>query len=140
MKHKKISDMLYILRLENGEEIIGSLLKFFTEHNIKSGSFTAIGAITKVELRYFFQKKKQYHDKIIEKELEVVSLTGNINMMGSEPYLHAHIVCSDENMQCFGGHLKAAIVGPTIEVVVDASDEIVGRKFSEEAGLNLLDI
>jgi uncharacterized protein len=140
MKHKKISDSTFIIRLDTGEEIIASLLKFFDDHDLKSGSFTGLGAITRVELRYFFQHKKQYHDKIIEKEMEVVSLIGNINTMEEKSYLHSHVVCSDENMQCYGGHLKSAVVGPTMEIVVEVGKESIGRQFSKEIGLNLLDI
>ncbi len=140
MRFKELEKNRFIIRLETGEEINASLLKFLSEKKITAGFFTAIGAVEKVELGYFFQKKKQYLGKVIEKEMEVVSLSGNISTMNNAPYIHAHAVCSDENMQTHAGHLKLGIVGSTLEIVLVAFNGDVNRKFSDEAGLNLLDI
>ncbi len=72
--------------------------------------------------------------------MEVVSLTGNISVMDNNPYVHAHAVLSDENMQTYAGHLKFGIVSPTLEITLIAFNANVTRIFSEKAGLNLLDM
>lgn len=140
MNFKELEKNRFIIRLETGEEIVSSLTKFLSDNKITAGFFTAIGAVEKVELGYFFQKKKQYHGKVIEKEMEVVSLNGNISTMDDKPYVHAHVVCSDENMQTYAGHLKLGIVSSTLEIVLIAFNGNVNRKFSDKVGLNLLEI
>ncbi|HIH42358.1 TPA: DNA-binding protein [Candidatus Woesearchaeota archaeon] len=140
MRFKELEKNRYFIMLEKGEEIIEQLTKFIETNKITAGFFTAIGAIEKAELGYFFQKKKQYHGKAFEKEMEVVSLNGNISSMDNKPYVHAHAVLSDENMQTYGGHLKFGIVSPTLEIVLVAFNGDVNRKFNDKAGLNLLDI
>ncbi|MBI2136434.1 DNA-binding protein [Candidatus Woesearchaeota archaeon] len=139
MKFKELEKNRYFIMLENGEEIIESLTKFLAANKITSGFFTAIGAVEKVELGYFFQKKKQYRGKVIEQEMEVVSLNGNITSMDNKPYIHAHAVLSDENMQTYAGHLKFGIVGPTLEIILIAFNANVKKKFNEKVGLNVLD-
>ncbi len=54
MKFKELEKNRYFIMLENGEEIIESLTEFLAANKITSGFFTAIGAVEKVELGYFF--------------------------------------------------------------------------------------
>jgi predicted DNA-binding protein with PD1-like motif len=60
--------------------------------------------------------------------------------MNDEVYLHLHVNLSDSSCHAFGGHLNAAVVSATCEVVVCALEGEVGREFSEEIGLNLLQL
>ena len=39
--------------------------------------------------------------------------------------------------ECHAGHLNAAVVSATCELVIDVIDGEVGREFSDEIGLNL---
>ena len=70
-------------------------------------------------------------------------LIGNITEKDKNPYLHIHINFSNEEGNCFGGHLVKAIISATCEVIITESiiDEIensVNREFNKEIGLNLL--
>lgn len=39
--------------------------------------------------------------------------------------------------ECHAGHLNAATISATCELVIDVIDGEIGRKFSDEIGLNL---
>jgi predicted DNA-binding protein with PD1-like motif len=69
--------------------------------------------------------------------LEITSLNGNVTLLEGQPFLHLHTTITNEQLQGFGGHLKMAIVGPTLEVVIEKLESQVQRKMDEEIGLNL---
>ena len=55
-------------------------------------------------------------------------------------YLHLHATLSDANYHTFGGHLNAAIVSGTCELIIDVIDGACDREFSDSVGLNLLNV
>jgi len=139
MKSKKI-EFGFILRLEKGEEIVSTLLKFLEDKKISSGYFTGIGAVSEVELGHYSLKSKEYSKKSFKEPFEIVSLIGNIAVMNGKKYVHSHIAISDKSMNVKAGHLTKALVAATCEInLIDLKTEI-SRKFSKEIGLNLLDI
>ncbi len=139
MKHKKIDENNFILRLEKGDKIIESIQKFCNENNIELGYFHGIGAASKIELAHYRVDNKKYSSKIIDEPLEVISLHGNITTMNNEVYLHSHIVAGNDKMQAFGGHLKEATISATAEIFVVSIKGKVKRKYNEEIGINLMD-
>jgi len=126
-----------IIRIDKGEEIVAMLRNFCAEHKIKLASVSAIGAVNKVSIGIFNQDTKEYHPSEFSGNMEIVSLMGTITQMQGEVYAHLHIALAEESYRLFGGHLNAAWVGPTCELVLDVIDGQVDRKFSEEVGLNL---
>lgn len=128
----------YFLRFDRGEEILESLRGFCAERNFKSGYFSAIGAVGKVVLMHYNPDTKKYSEKNFEQKLEIVNLSGNLSWHEEKPYLHAHGVFSDEEMKCFGGHLKETEVAATCEMFLIQTDGELNREFSDEIGLNLL--
>lgn len=139
MKVKQVGQKFLIV-LEMGEEVINSLTNFSKEYKINFGSFQAIGAVSFAAIGNYEVDKKTYHWKDFKGNLEVTSLLGNIASLDGKIVIHTHINISDENFNCFGGHLKEALVSGTLEVVVEVNDELIERKFNDEIGLNLLDI
>lgn len=139
MRYKKFG-MRYIVKIDKGEEIVSLLSSFAKKEDIKLATFSAIGAVSNVTIGSYELSSKSYHWKDFSGDLEVNSLFGNITLLKSEQFIHAHINISDENLNVFGGHLKQAIVGVTLEVVLELIDGEVERKFNGEIGLNLLDL
>lgn len=129
----------FVIRLEVGEEIVSSLDKFLSAQKISSAYFSGIGAVQSATLGFYNLKKKKYRWKNFV-ECEVVSLTGNVAMLNGKPFIHAHMVLSDDKFNCYGGHLKEAVVGATLEIVLERLAARVERKFDKEIGLNLLDV
>ena len=128
----------FMIRFSKGEEIASSIASFCAAHNVTSGYFQAIGAVTEVELGYYHLEKKEYTFKQFEQEFEVVSLTGNVSLVEGKPFVHMHGVFSDEHFQCTGGHVKNGIVGATCEVYFVPFETELIREFDEEIGLKLL--
>jgi len=137
MKAKKINDKI-IVRIDKGEEIIESLTRVCKDYDVKAGSMRGIGATNKVTIGLFDVDKKKYFSKELTGNYEIAPLVGNISRMNNEPYLHVHINVCDEHHHSFGGHLNAAIVSATCEIIIDCIDEDIIREFDEETGLNLL--
>jgi predicted DNA-binding protein with PD1-like motif len=133
----KASGKHWILRLDKGEEIVETLEKFCCEKGIRLGTVSGIGATDRATIGLFKTRTKEYVRKELTGDHEITSLTGNISGMNDEVYLHLHVNLSDANYHAFGGHLNAAVVSATCEVVVRALEGDVGREFSEEIGLNL---
>ncbi len=139
MSFKKFG-LKYILTIDKGEEVINAITKFAKKENIKLATFSGIGAVSSATIGYYELSTKSYRGKDFSGNLEVTSLLGNIAILKGEQFVHSHITISDENLNVFGGHLKQAVVGVTLEVVVELIDGEIERKFSDEIGLNLLDI
>ncbi len=132
------SDKHYVIRLEKGEPIISRVTEFCEENNITSGLFHGIGAALSAEIGFYNLADKEYSWKKINEPMEIVSLTGNISLVEDKPFLHIHIVLSNSDFECFGGHLKDATVGATCEIYLTDSLTKIERKMDEEIGLKLL--
>jgi len=130
----------YIVRLFKGEKIVESLTKFCEDENIASGIFHGIGAVLQAEIGLYNLDKKQYSFTEFNNGMELVSMTGNVALVDSKPFLHIHVVLADDNKKTFGGHLKEGIVGPTCEIYIFNFEEKIKREYDEEIGLKLLNL
>ncbi len=129
-----------MLRLVKDELLLASLQKFVKDRSLHPGWFEAIGAVQWAELGFYKLANKSYVWQKIGKNLEIASLTGNVTWVANEPFIHAHGVFADEQLQTYGGHLKEAMVHATCEVWMTTIDHAIGRIHSDEIGLKLLDI
>lgn len=135
MKTKKIGSQIFI-RLERGEDIIGKLMDVIKLHQVHLGQVTGLGACSEVTIGNFDLKKKKYNKQIKRGSFEITSLTGNISEMAGAPYLHVHITIGDGEMKCWGGHLNAAVVSATCELIINVYEGRVDRFRDDESGLN----
>ena len=136
MKYLK-SGNKYIVRIDKGEEIVYQIQKICIDNNITAGSITGLGGTNRVVVGLLDTTHNEYVSKQFVGSFEISSLIGNISKMNNEMYLHINIVISDENMNSFGGHLNQCYISTTCEIVIDAIDLDINRKYNEEIGLNL---
>jgi hypothetical protein len=127
----------WIIRIDKGEEIVSTLERFCREKGIRLGTVNGIGATDHATIGLFKTRTKEYVREERVGDHEITSLTGNISRMADEVYLHLHVNLADENYHTYGGHLNAAVVSATCEVVLQELEGEVDREFSEEIGLNL---
>ena len=128
----------YIVRMDKKEEIVTTLKMFCQEQEITLGWVKGIGAVNKVKIGLFETTTKEYHSQVLEGDMEITSLLGNISStLNGEVYLHLHINVADKTYKTYGGHLNEAIISATGEFVIEAIQGNVEREFSDEIGLNL---
>ena len=128
----------YLLVFHTGQEVMDGLLAFARKHNLVAGHLTGIGAISHAVIGYFDPQKKAYLRTQEKEQAEVLSLTGNLALYNNEPFFHVHVALGLRDGSARGGHLFAATVRPTVELVLTASSRSVQRKIDPETGLPLL--
>ncbi len=142
MKAKLLNDdgeKTFALIFDTGDEVIAGLMAFAKEHKPRSARFTAIGAFSDVVLAYFDWPSKKYQEIPLSEQVEVLTLAGDIAWKeDGEPVVHAHVVVGRSDGSTRGGHLKAAHVRPTLELVLVEYPKHLERKHDPESGLALI--
>lgn len=140
-------DGSYIIRFEDEEIFPDRFLEFLSMEEVKAGSFTAIGAMKRTRLAFFDVNAKEYRDRELDEQVEVLALIGNVAQHEGELIVHAHITLGRADYSVLGGHLRFGIVRPTLEVVLAVatatshdSGSILKRKIDPRYGLPALDL
>ena len=128
----------FVLILDTGDEVVSQLEGFATEHALGASRITAIGAIERATLGYFDWQRKTYERIQVDEQLEVLSLIGDVALQGSKAKLHAHVVLGRRDASTCGGHLLAALVRPTLEVLLTESPRHLRREIDPVSGLALI--
>ena len=135
----------YFVRIDKGEEIMSTLMKFCEDEKITLAEIKALGAVDEFEVGLFDVVEKKYHGNKFTFPAEITNLWGTVTTKDGKPYLHIHMSAADVTGKVFGGHLVRAVVSATCEMIVydlsegDSKGFVVGRKFNEEVGLNLFE-
>lgn len=138
MEYRKFDDT-YVVRLNKGEEVVEKLKELCKNENIKLAEITGLGASNLIEIGVFNVNTKEYNTKVFEGMFEITSLVGNATRKDGDVYLHLHINFGDADGIVKGGHLVRSVISATSEIIVRKIDGEVGRKLSDEIGLNLLE-
>ncbi len=138
MEYKQICNV-FIVRMDPGEEICAKLLEISEKENISLAKISGLGAINEFTTGVFDPVEKKYYANHFEGMYEITSLTGTLTRKNGAPYLHVHMSAGDRNGCVAGGHLNSARVSATAEIIIQKIYGEVGRSFSEDVGLNLLD-
>jgi predicted DNA-binding protein with PD1-like motif len=128
------------LVFDAGEEPMQGLLDFATREGLSAGHFTAIGAFQNATLGYFDWTRKDYTRIAIDEQVEVLSLVGDVALEGSAPKVHAHVVVGKRDGTAHGGHLLAARVRPTLEVILIQPPGHLRRRYDPASRLALIDL
>ena len=104
-----------------------------------AGEIYGLGAVDDAVIRFFSPVTKNYSDLEFKEQLEMTNLTGNISEKDGNAYLHLHATFGRSDCSAIGGHLLSAVISGACELVVIPSTAHLGRKLSEETGLNMYD-
>lgn len=134
------AERTWALVFDTGDEVHATLLQFATQQQLTAAHFTAIGAFSEATLGYFDWASKTYEKIPVREQVEVLSLIGDVALEKGAPKIHAHVVLGKRDGSAHGGHLLAALVRPTLEVMLIESPAHLRRVFDPESGLALIEI
>lgn len=136
MFYERLEDK-FLIRLEIGEEIHESLLKFASHNQITGGFYHGLGGIENVELGYFSKDTKDYIKKLFTEEVELVSMDGNISLYEGKLISHCHVCFGDSHFHAHAGHLLKANVSFTVEIIFYPFSKTIEKKEDPKFGLKL---
>jgi predicted DNA-binding protein with PD1-like motif len=131
-------ERVYAVIFETGDDPVAGLTRFAAENALAASSFTAIGAFSEALLGYFDWERKDYERIPVKEQVEVLALVGDIALQDGKPKLHAHAVLGRRDGSACGGHLLAARVRPTLEVILTESPSHLRRQYDPRSGLALI--
>lgn len=129
----------YAIIFATGDELAAGLNRFASDQKLAGSSFKAIGALSQVKLAWFdWQTKKYQPSVILEEQVELVSLIGDVALSDGKPQVHAHIVVARQDGTAHGGHLLEALVRPTCEVILTENPSHLQKQIDPDSGLALI--
>ena len=138
MDYRKFGNTLMI-RMDPGEEVLGTLADLCRREKVRLGHFSALGAADVLELGVYDVKEQVYHKEEFCGAYEITSLFGTVSEKDGEVYLHAHLNASSMHGVTIGGHLNRAVISGTCEMALTVLDGHAGRKVNPLSGLNDLE-
>jgi predicted DNA-binding protein with PD1-like motif len=136
----KQGEKTYAVIFDKGDEVIAGLQAFANEHDVATYEIAGIGAFSDVTLGYFDREREDYKKIPLHEQVEALSLVGNISRSGDKPKVHVHVVVGKADGTAWGGHILAAHVWPTLELIVTQAPAHLQRTTDPETGLALIDI
>ncbi|MGH9326926.1 MAG: PPC domain-containing DNA-binding protein [Terriglobia bacterium] len=136
--NQRTDETTYVLIFDAGDEAVAGLASFAKENRLGASHFTGIGGFESATLGYFEIEKKNYKEIPISEQVEVLSLVGDIALQKGKPKVHVHTVVGTCEGLARGGHLLAAIVRPTLEIIITESPKHLHREFDDTTGLALI--
>lgn len=143
MKSKLINNdkqKTFAVILDSGDEVMKNISAFAKQQKLHASQFNAIGAFSNVTLGYFDFSIKDYKKIEINEQVEVLNISGDISLYENEYKIHAHVVVGKSDGTAHGGHLKKAIVHPTLEIILNESPAYLQREMDKESGIPLIKI
>jgi uncharacterized protein len=129
----------YAVIFYQGDEAFSGLLEFADKYHVTSAHFTAIGALNRATLGWFDPKRKMYKKISIDGHHEVIGMSGDIALFQGKPVVHTHMVVGNPDGTTRAGHVLAAYVSPTLEVMVIVDSIAMKKRFDPTTDLTLID-
>lgn len=119
-------------------DLLNELTELCASEGITLGRVEAIGAVSRAQIGFYNQQTRKYQNLVLEKEMEITSFSGNISLKDGKPFVHAHILLSDDTGATVGGHLMEGTQVFACEFIVEEfSGRTFERGFDEDTGLSL---
>ncbi len=129
----------YVVIFYTGDEAFSGLLEFAEKYRVTSAHFTAIGAVNGATVAWFDPQRKMYKKIPITGQHEVIGMSGDIALYQGKPVVHTHMIVGTSDGTTRGGHVLAANVSPTLEVMVTVDPTAMQKRFDPETDLTLID-
>jgi uncharacterized protein len=129
----------YAVIFYQGDEAFSGLVEFAEKYHVTSAHFTAIGALNGATLGWFDPQRKMYKKIPITGQHEVIGMSGDIALYQGKPVVHTHMVVGSPDGTTQGGHVLAAYVSPTLEVMVIVDPVTMQKRLDPATDLTLID-
>jgi predicted DNA-binding protein with PD1-like motif len=129
----------YAVIFYQGDEAFSGLQEFAEKYHVTSAHFTAIGAVSGATLAWFDPQRKMYKKIPIQGQHEVIGMSGDIALYQGKPVVHTHMVVGYPDGTTRGGHVLAAYVSPTLEVMLTVDPNAMHKRLDPETNLTLID-
>jgi hypothetical protein len=129
----------YAVIFYEGDEAFSGLLEFAEKYHVTSAHFTAIGALSGATLGWFDPQRKMYKKIPVIGQHEVIGMSGDIALYQGKPVVHTHMLVGNPDGTTLGGHVLAAYVSPTLEVMVTVDPVTMQKRFDPATDLTLID-
>ena len=129
---------LHAFRVQPDQELLRSIIKYCSDNAISSAViFGIIGSVKSARLNYLMELPEKYDSVEYIGPLEIVGAQGSVALHNEELVVHIHVQVSGQD-GCQGGHLAAANVFSTAEVVIGELDFQLQRQIDNYTGLKEL--
>src|SRR5580765_7031337 len=129
----------YAVIFYQGDEAFSGMLEFAQKYHVTSAHFTAIGAVNGATLGWFDPQRKMYKKIPVKGQHEVIGMSGDIALYQGKPVVHTHMLVENSDGSTRGGHVLAAYVSPTLEVMVTVDPVTMQKRFDPDTDLTLID-
>jgi uncharacterized protein len=89
-------------------------------------------------VRLGWQSKKYEPSVTLDEQVELLSLIGDVALLGGKPVVHAHAAVGRKDGTAHGGHLLEAHIRRTCEVVLTESPTHLEKFVDRESGIALI--
>jgi predicted DNA-binding protein with PD1-like motif len=114
-----------MLRLENGEDILESVMRAAKDERSTMAVTTGLGMIADFELGYF--DRGTYIRKSFDEPHELLCLQGSVSSEGDNR-VHIHATVADKEHRTFGGHLLRGKVWMSNEILLTELDGVRSKR------------
>jgi uncharacterized protein len=130
----------FVIRLEKGEDILGSIRRLAEASKIQAGVLEGIGSLSKAKLGHYDFTTKKYHYEVFQEELEILSLAGNISSLEDKPLPHVHVTLGKKDFTLLGGHLDEGSSANMVELFIRVLPGKIVKSKDVDSGLNLFQL
>jgi predicted DNA-binding protein with PD1-like motif len=128
----------FVLVFDVGDEIIAQLTTWCAQQQITTARLTGIGGFSTATVGWFDWKAREFRQIAIPEQVELLALNGDVAEQEGKAAVHAHVVLGTRDGTARGGHLIAAHVRPTVELIVDQVPAHLRRRYDPDSGLALI--
>ncbi|MBE0618114.1 MAG: DNA-binding protein [Proteobacteria bacterium] len=109
-------------RLQRGDDLLEALTAVVTREGVRLARVEALGAVEKARVGYYDQASFEYRYLDLDRDLEILTLVGNVSLRDGQPVVHAHLTLGDGEGRAFGGHLAAGTRVFACEFAIEVLD------------------
>jgi predicted DNA-binding protein with PD1-like motif len=107
--------------LARGEDLLDGLHRAVAELGFHAATLQVIGALEAANLGYFDPERGEYRT-ISTGHVEISAGLGNVSLRDGKPFVHLHLVVSEQDGTSLGGHAMEGCRGYVVEAYLRKLD------------------